>query len=136
MLIPLIVPDASALIELLFRTKKGIIVEQRIFSKRSAGLAAPHIVDLEILQVIRRLVQTKKIKVRRAEEALADFSDLQIERYPHESFLHRIWELRENLTAYDASYVALSESMNAVFLTLDSKLTKVPRIKTRVELIT
>jgi predicted nucleic acid-binding protein len=105
----MIVLDASAAIELLLRGAVRRRLVSRIFAS-GEPLAAPHLLDLEVAQVLRRYVAAGKIDAARAAEALADFGDVRIARYPHDVLLPRIWELRRNCTAYDASYLALAES--------------------------
>lgn len=98
-------------------------------------LHAPHLLDVEVAQVLRHQVATGIVPVGRAREALQDLSDLRIRRYPHVLFLRRIWELRDNLTAYDAVYVALAEALDAPLLTCDGKLALAPGHRARVEVI-
>jgi len=80
---------------------------------------APHLIDVEFLNALRWLVFTGLVTDERAAYARADFADLTIERFPHEPFADRIWELRHNLTAYDAAYVALSEELEVPLITCD-----------------
>jgi predicted nucleic acid-binding protein len=116
-----IVLDASAAIDWLLQTTAGQQIEKRIYS-RNESLAAPHLLDLEVTQVFRRLVRDAAVSARRAEEAIQDLMDLQIARYPHHLFLLRIWQLRNNLSAYDAMYVGLAESLRATLITRDLRL--------------
>jgi predicted nucleic acid-binding protein len=116
-----IVLDASAAIDWLLQTTAGQQIEKRIYS-RNESLAAPHLLDLEVTQVFRRLVRDAAVSARRAEEAIQDLMDLQIARYPHHLFLQRIWQLRNNLSAYDAMYVGLAESLRATLITRDLRL--------------
>ena len=113
--------DASAAIEWLLQTSTGQRVEQQIFSQ-SESLHAPHLLDVEIIQVLRRLVRERVISAVRADQAITDLLDLRINRYPHFVLLPRIWQLRHNLSAYDAAYVALAEELDAVLLTSDARL--------------
>jgi predicted nucleic acid-binding protein len=115
----LIVLDASAAIEWLLQTIAGRQIEKHIVMHHES-LHAPHLLDLEVAQVLRRLERNGVITVRRAEEAMQDLSDLRINRYPHHSLLPRIWELHQNLSAYDAAYVALAEVLDAAMLTRDA----------------
>jgi predicted nucleic acid-binding protein len=116
-----IVLDASAAIEWLLQTSTGQRVEQQIFSQ-SESLHAPHLLDVEIIQVLRRLVRERVISAVRADQAITDLLDLRINRYPHFVLLPRIWQLRHNLSAYDAAYVALAEELGATLLTSDAGL--------------
>jgi predicted nucleic acid-binding protein len=89
---------------------------------RGEELAAPHLADLEVTSVLRRSVAAGNVTVRRAQQALQDLSDLDVERVTHTSLLRRIWDLRSNYTAYDACYVALAELLQAPLLTYDAKM--------------
>lgn len=117
----MIVADASVVLEVLLRTRVAPQIEERIFSPGET-LHAPHILDLEVAQVLRRYCVSGAMKTERGLEALVDLADLPITRYPHDIFLPRIWELRHNMTAYDAVYVALAETLSASLLTRDTRL--------------
>lgn len=130
----MIVLDASAAIEMLLRTPTGRLVEGRVFSPKES-LHAPHLIDLEVVQVLRRNVAAGAIASARGKEALEDLREISLVRYPHELFLDRIWELRDNLTAYDAAYVALAEELDALLLTCDHKLASARSHRARVEVI-
>ncbi|HKY20149.1 MAG TPA: type II toxin-antitoxin system VapC family toxin [Vicinamibacterales bacterium] len=117
----MIVLDASAAIEWLLQTATGGRVEARLFSRR-VTLHAPHLLDLEIAQVLRRYVSSGIVTASRGRQALEDLLDLPLARYPHELLLERIWELRNNLTAYDAAYLALAEVLDAPLITCDGKM--------------
>jgi predicted nucleic acid-binding protein len=91
---------------------------------RGERLAAPELVDLEVASVLRKLVRTGGVNDRRALLALADLSDLPLRRATHRPLISRCWELRDNLTAYDAAYVALAEVLEATLLTGDRRLGK------------
>lgn len=86
------------------------------------SLHAPHLLDVEVTQVLRRYVRDKAITARRGQEALEDLADMPLSRYPHDLLIPRIWELRATLTAYDAAYVALAELLDARLLTCDGKI--------------
>ena len=130
----MIVLDASAAIEWLLQTTIGARVETRVFSD-PAGLCTPHLLDVEVLQVLRRHVSAGLITASRAQEAVHDLSDLAVTRYPHHLFLTRMWELRDNLTAYDAAYVALAEAVEAPLITCDKKIASATGHHARVEVI-
>jgi predicted nucleic acid-binding protein len=117
----LIVVDASAILDLLLRTPSGASTPSLMFAPGQT-LHAPHLLDIEIAQVIRRYEAKGEIDDARGREALSDLADLPIQRYPHDLFLPRVWELRRNLTAYDAVYVALAEGLDAPLLTSDRRL--------------
>jgi predicted nucleic acid-binding protein len=129
-----IVVDASAALEVLLRTPLASAVERRLFD-RHQSLHAPHLIDLEVAQVLRRYCAAGDLTERRAREALADFMDLSVKRYPHHPFLDRIWELRHNLSAYDAAYIALAEGLNAILVTSDRALASAPGHRARLDLI-
>lgn len=129
----MIVLDASAAVDWLLRTSVGRLVEQRIYA-RAESLHAPHLLDLEVAQVLRRLVREGTISEGRANEAIRDLTDARITRYPHDALLQRIWHYRHNLSAYDAAYVVLAETLSAVLLTRDSRLASAPGHGAKVEL--
>jgi len=116
-----IVLDASAAIEWLLQSRAGVRIDKRIFSV-SQSLHAPHLLDVEVAQVLRRYVREKTISEQRGEEALEDLGDLPLNRYPHDFLLPRVWKLRATLTAYDAVYIALAEVLDAPLLTCDNKI--------------
>ena len=116
----MIVVDASVILEILLRTRRGISASERVLED---SLHAPHLLDLEVSQVLRRYVFSGDLDAQRAGEALDDLLDFPITRYPHAFLLPRIWELRRNLTAYDAAYVVLAESLPATLATCDRRLT-------------
>ena len=117
----MIVLDASAAIEWLLQSPAGVRIDKRIFSV-SQSLHAPHLLDVEVAQVLRRYVREKTISEQRGEEALEDLGDLPLNRYPHDFLLPRVWKLRATLTAYDAVYIALAEVLDAPLLTCDNKI--------------
>lgn len=128
----MIVIDASAAIEWLLQSRTGLHIEQRIFSS-GERLAAPHLLDIEVVQVVRRLTFAGRISPARAGEILDDFTAAIIERYPHHMLIQRIWDLRQNLAAYDAAYVALAEMIGAHLITCDHKLARAPILQVQIE---
>ena len=130
----MIVLDASAAIEWLLQTAAGARVEDRIFSQVET-LHAPHLLDLEVGQVLRRHVSAGVITASRGHEALEDLLDLSVTRYPHDVLLLRIWGLRDALTAYDAAYVALAEALDAPLVTCDGKIASASGHHARIEVI-
>ena len=131
---PKLVLDASAVIELLLGTGGGAAVRERIWL-RAETLHAPHLLDVEVVHVLRRYAAAGEIDHDRGTEALRDLYSLDIERYAHEIFLHRVWALRHNLTGYDAIYVSLAEALGATLLTFDAKLAKASGHEARIELL-
>jgi predicted nucleic acid-binding protein len=117
----MIVVDASAAIDWLLQTAVGKQIENRIYS-RGESLHAPHLLDLEVAQVLRRLVREAAVSAPRGDRAIQDLLDLRVTRYPHFVFLPHIWRLRYNLSAHDATYVALTEKLGATLVTRDARL--------------
>ena len=130
----MIVLDASAALELLLNTPAAPRVAQRVLSPRES-LHAPHLIDLEVAQVLRRWERAGGLAAARAEEALDDLADLPLARYPHQLLLPRIWSMRANATAYDAAYLVLAEALGAVLVTRDAALASIPGHAARVEVI-
>jgi predicted nucleic acid-binding protein len=126
--------DASVLLELLLRTPSVKTAEGRLFASRET-LHAPHLLDLEITQVLRRYAASGAVPAERCAMALADLADFPVRRYAHDVLLPRIWELRANLTAYDAAYVALAEALDARLLTRDGRLARARGHHARIELL-
>jgi predicted nucleic acid-binding protein len=116
-----IVLDASAAVDWLLQTAAGQSIERRIYS-RNETLHAPHLLDLEATQVLRRLSLQRVVSAHRADEAVRDLLDLRVTRYPHLVLLPRIWQLRHNFSAYDAAYVVLAEKLGATLVTRDARL--------------
>ena len=130
----MIVLDASAAIEWLLKSPAGVIIDKRIFA-RSESLHAPHLLDVEVAQVLRLYVREKMITAQRGQEALEDLAGLPLERYPHDFLIPRVWELRATLTAYDAVYVALAELLDASLLTCDRKIATASRHSVNIEVV-
>lgn len=124
--------DASAMLEVLLGTETGARLEDRLFS-RDESLHAPHLLDLEVAQVLRRYAVMGELTPERGLEALMDLVDFPVHRYPHDVLLPRIWELRHNVTAYDAAYLALAESLAAPLVTCDARLGSAPRHAAKIE---
>ena len=130
----MIVIDASALLEALLGTPAGASVKARL-SGSAEELHVPHLLDLEVASALRRYAINGTLAVARCEQALADLSDFPLLRHPHEHLMQRIWQLRDNLSAYDASYVALSEMLGAPLLTHDRKIAGASGHHARIELV-
>jgi predicted nucleic acid-binding protein len=129
-----IVIDASVVIEVLLQTDVGVAITERLL-EREQTLHAPHLLDVEVAQVLRRYVARGELYEERARQALDVLGVFPLTRYSHEPLLGRIWELRENLTAYDAAYVALAEGLRAPLVTRDRRLATAPGIAESVELV-
>ena len=117
----MIVVDASAAVDWLLQTPSGKRIEKRIY-ERSDTLHAPHLLDLEVTRILRRLTQQGVVSGTRADEAVRDLLDLRVTRYPHLVLLPRIWQLRHHFSAYDAAYIVLSEKLGAPLITRDGRL--------------
>ena len=133
----MLVIDASAVTELVLGRRSGAFVADRIL-EQVGDLHAPHLLDVEVLSALRRLVASRAATESRANDALTDFQDLTIERYPHDVLVPRVWELRENFSAYDAVYVALAEALTesgASLLTADRRLGRAVRKHSHVEVL-
>ena len=118
-----LVVDASAAVDYLLAFGAFERIAERI-SARPETLHAPQLLDLEVAQALRRLASRQTITVPRAQDALDDYARLRIRRYPHGWMLPRIWQLRENVTAFDAAYITLSEALDAPLLTADGALAR------------
>ena len=129
----MIVLDASAAVDWLLQTPAGQSIERRIYS-RNETLHAPHLLDLEATQVLRRLALQRVVSAHRVDEAVRDLLDLRVTRYPHLVLLPRIWQLRQNFSAYDAAYVVLAEKLGATLVTRDARLASVTGHLALVEL--
>jgi predicted nucleic acid-binding protein len=130
----MIVIDASALLDALLPTRGAIPVEKRIFDSEET-LHAPHLLDMEITQALRRYARTRQIPTERCDAALADLAEFPLGRHRHDILLPRIWELRDSLTAYDAAYVALAEALDAPLLTRDERLAAAHGHHARIDLV-
>jgi predicted nucleic acid-binding protein len=109
-------------------------MEDRLFAPRQT-LHAPHLLDVEVAQVIRRYAAIGDIDSERGRIALTDLADLPLRRYPHDVLLPRIWSLRNNLTAYDAAYIALAEALDVPLLTRDWRLAAAAGHHAKIELV-
>lgn len=130
----MIVPDASVILEILLRTPAAGGIEARLFADADT-LHAPSLLDVEVAQVLRRYESRGEISAQRGRLALELLAAFPIERYAHEELLPRIWDLRRNLTTYDAAYIALAEALDATFLTRDARIAKAPGPRVTVELV-
>lgn len=122
------------MLEFLLQTPLGARVEARLFNE-GEEFHSPHLLDVEVTQGLRRLVRFGEISATRAAEAIDDLSDLDLHRHAHLTLLTRAWQLRENVTAYDAMYVALAEALDATMITCDSPLANTPGHRAKIEAI-
>ncbi len=130
----MIVVDASAVIDILINAPTAPILRSRLF-ERGESVHAPHLLDIEVMHVLRRRFLTAEMSLEWAQLAISHFQVMPIERYSHEILLAGIWRHRENLTAYDAAYVALAEALDTTVLTTDAKLAAAPGMSRRVKLV-
>jgi predicted nucleic acid-binding protein len=129
-----IVADASAVLDLLIGTAAAERVADRLLDPAET-LHAPHLLDVEVAQALRRYVAAGDLDGGQGERALADLLDLPIRRHAHAVLLRRAWELRESVTAYDAMYVALAEALRATLVTRDGRLARAHGHRARIELL-
>lgn len=123
----MIVVDASAILEFLLGTSTGRRVEAIL--EKSGTAHAPALLDVEVAQVVRRLVRTGTLDATHGGALLDLLQDLPVDRRRMDPLLPRIWQLRENLTAYDAVYVALGEALECPLLTLDARIAGAPGLR-------
>lgn len=119
----MIVLDASVVVELL---TNGVLADsiRGELAGRDESVIVPHLIDVEVMSALRRLVAGQRIDSHRSRQFLAELVALPAERYSHTPLIGRIWELRHNFTAYDAAYIALAEATDSVLYTCDEKLRK------------
>ena len=129
----MIVLDASAAIEMLLNSPAGVRLATRLGSS-DEGIHVPHLVDLEIGQTLRKYVISRVFDVHTAASALDHWLSLDVERYPHNVLLGRVWQLRANVSAYDAVYIALAEALGTRLVTTDRRLARVPGLQGLVDL--
>lgn len=129
----MIVVDASAVVDAITGSdERARLIRHRI--RGEDELAAPHLVDLEFAQALRRLVRLGEVTLERGESSFQDLADLALTRFPHEPFTERIWELRDRLSTYDAVYLALAEAIGVPLVTCDAGLAAVAERTADVEL--
>lgn len=129
-----IVADASIVVELLLGTPRGAPLEA-VLREPAAELHVPALCDVEVTAVLRRLVLGRRLGIERALDALEDYLDLPIARHGHTYLLSRAIGMRRNFSAYDASYLALAEWLDAAFLTSDERLARAVEAHLDVELL-
>jgi predicted nucleic acid-binding protein len=128
-----IVVDASVLAPAL--ADDGADGDRARVRLRGEQLVSPELVDLEVLSTLRRAVRAGRLDERRSGQALDDLAALPLRRVPHLPLLARAWELRDNLTAYDAAYVALAESLRALLLTADGGIERAGGVRCDIEVL-
>lgn len=129
----MIVVDASTVTYVLAVEEPGGAVHARLGAEDE--LHAPHVVDLEVMAALRGLVAVRKLDEADARSCMAALDALPVARYPHGTLGERAWELRHNLTPYDAAYVALAEALDATLVTGDRAMAAAPGVRCRVEVV-
>jgi len=127
-----LVVDSSAVLEALAARDPAAGLVERL--AEDGDLHGPHLIDTETLHALRRMVRREQLSAERAHDARTDFAELTLVRYPHEPLNDRVWELRENLTAYDATFVALAEALDVPLITCDARLAAAPGHRAHIEL--
>ena len=128
----MIVADTSAVVNALVARPGRPDLVRRI--AQAGELHAPYLLDVEFLHVLRRLVHTGALSPDRAEDARQDFHDLAIVRYPHQPLADRMWQFRDNVSAYDAAFLALAEMLDVPLVTCDARLAHSSGHRAQVEL--
>jgi predicted nucleic acid-binding protein len=129
-----IVLDASAAVEVVLNLPRAAPELRTRLARRGETVHVPHVFDLEVMAAIRRHMLRGALSGRRARRALRGLDDLRATRYSHVPLRPRIWELRENVTPYDAAYVALAEALRAPLVTVDAALASAAGARAEVEL--
>lgn len=128
----MLIIDASVVVAVLVNQQPSA-PELRERLSKSDSLHAPHLLDAEVVQVLRRYVFKGDLNEQQGYSAVKRFSDLELTRYPYSLFLTRVWQLKANVSAYDAAYLALAEMLAAPLLTLDGRLARAPGHSAQVE---
>lgn len=129
----MLVVDASVLsVALLDDATDGDLARARLQGEQ---LLAPALIDLEVVSVWRGLARGGHLDAKRVRLALEDLRELPLQRVDHTRLVTRCWELRANLTVYDASYVAVAETLGATLLTGDARLAKAPGPRCAIEVL-
>ncbi len=129
----MIVIDASAEVAVLLNVGPGVEGIRDRIARPGETLHVPHLFEIEVLHALRRPSLRGTVSPERVRLALSRLRDTQLARYPHTPLMERIWELKDNLTAYDAAYVALAEALDAPLVTMDARLARSPGIRAAVE---
>jgi predicted nucleic acid-binding protein len=128
----MLVVDTSAVLEAISALDPAPGLIERL--AQDGDLHGPHLIDTELLHALRRLSINDQISNERAEDARSDFAELALVRYPHQPLNDRVWELRNNVTAYDATFIALAEALSAPLVTCDARLASTPGHGAQIEL--
>ena len=129
----MIVLDASAAVAVLLNLGTGATRIRERMRREDDGLHVPHLFEIEVLNALRHRALRHGISEGRGLELLEDLTTMSVSRYPHTAMLPRIWELRGNVSAYDAAYIALAETLEAPLVTRDARLARAPGIRAEVE---
>jgi len=130
-----IVIDASAMIEFLLDQPLGASILQRLETQPVEAIAAPHLLNAEVGQTLRRYERRGELDEQEARAALITLADLPLTYYPHAPLLARTFDLRANVTVYDGLYLALAETLNVLFVTADTRLAHIPGCRAVVEVL-
>lgn len=128
----MLVVDTSAILDAIAAREPAPGLTARL--SEDGDLHAPHLIDIELLHALRGMMMRDEITAERAQDARADFADTSLLRYPHEPLSDRIWELRHNLSAYDAAFVALAETLEVPLITCDGRLASSSAHNAQIEL--
>ena len=129
----MIVLDASAAVAVLLNLGAGARPIRERMEREDDGLHVPHLFEIEVLNALRNYALRHGISEGRRLELLEDLTTMSISRYAHTAMLPRIWELRNNVSAYDAAYIVLAETLEAPLVTRDARLARAPGIRAEVE---
>jgi predicted nucleic acid-binding protein len=130
-----IVLDASAAIDLLLNIQPQAATIAARLGQAGETLHAPHLIDLEVFSAVRHHVRRRVLPEDRGRLALEDLRDLRLIRYPISPLMERMWEMRENVSGFDAAYVALAEALDAPLVTSDCRLARTRGHAARIEAI-
>ncbi|HEY6908197.1 MAG TPA: type II toxin-antitoxin system VapC family toxin [Myxococcales bacterium] len=130
----MIVADASAVVDLLLGGDAAAPIAARLLDPAET-VHVPHLLDVEVAQVLRRYALSGELDAARGEQAISDLADFPFRRYPHASLLDRAWEFRHSLPAYEAVYVALAEALDTTLVTRDRRLARTKANSARIEVI-
>ncbi|MBS4728435.1 type II toxin-antitoxin system VapC family toxin [Mycobacterium sp. SM1] len=129
----MLVVDASCLFEVVADTPRAGEIAARLAA--DADQVAPHVIDVEVMAVIRVEHLRGRLDRTAARQAIADLRDWPGERFGHRRLLERAWQLRDSVRGWDAFYVALAEAFDATLLTLDARLARAPGPSCRIEVL-